>query len=112
MIQQQDPNMREREERFKRIATKRTNDIMNRIRILGNCANKSAYKYLEESISQFPNQNVLLSKLNQIGFQNTSMINLAIFQSSDLKGKKNARSAIFLYNQKWSPREAWAKFLG
>jgi len=38
--------------------------------------NKSAYKYLEESISQFPNQNVMLSKLNQIGFQNTSVINL------------------------------------
>ena len=38
--------------------------------------NKKAYKYLEESISQFPNQNVLLSKLNEIGFKNTSVINL------------------------------------
>ena len=38
--------------------------------------NKKAYKYLEESISQFPNQNVLLSKLNEKGFKNTSVINL------------------------------------
>ena len=38
--------------------------------------NKKAYKYLEESISQFPNQDILLSKLNQIGFENTSVINL------------------------------------
>ena len=38
--------------------------------------NKKAYKYLEESISQFPNQTVLLSKLNEKGFKNTSVINL------------------------------------
>ena len=38
--------------------------------------NKKAYRYLEESISEFPNQNVLLSKLNEIGFRNTSVINL------------------------------------
>ena len=38
--------------------------------------NKEAYKYLEESIDQFPNQKILLSKLNQIGFENTSVINL------------------------------------
>ena len=52
MIQQQDPNMGEREDRFKRIATKRTNDIMNRIRILGNCSNKSTYEYSEAEISK------------------------------------------------------------
>ena len=38
--------------------------------------NKKAYKYLEESIDQFPDQKILLSKLNQIGFENTSVINL------------------------------------
>ena len=38
--------------------------------------NKKAYKYLDESISQFPNQGILLSKLNKIGFENTSVINL------------------------------------
>ena len=38
--------------------------------------NKKAYQYLEESIDQFPNQKIFLSKLNQIGFKNTSVINL------------------------------------
>jgi hypothetical protein len=41
-----------REERFKRVATRRTNDILNRIRILGNCSNKSSYSYTEEDIKK------------------------------------------------------------
>jgi len=38
--------------------------------------NKNAYKYLEESISQFPNQETLLNKINNVGFEKTSYINL------------------------------------
>ena len=38
--------------------------------------NKNAYKYLEESISQFPNQKILLDKINNVGFKKTSYINL------------------------------------
>ena len=38
--------------------------------------NKHAYKYLEESISQFPNQETLLNKINNVGFEKTSYINL------------------------------------
>ena len=38
--------------------------------------NKNAYKYLEESISQFPNQKILLDKINNAGFEKTSYINL------------------------------------
>ena len=38
--------------------------------------NKNAYKYLEESISQFPNQNILLDKINNVGFKKTRYINL------------------------------------
>ncbi|MFA6426684.1 MAG: hypothetical protein WCW64_10975 [Phycisphaerae bacterium] len=41
-----------REQRFKRIAAKRTNDIIRRIRILGNCSNRSAYDYGEEQINK------------------------------------------------------------
>jgi len=41
-----------REDRFKRIATNRTNDIMDRIRILGNCSNKSTYKYSEDEVNK------------------------------------------------------------
>jgi hypothetical protein len=41
-----------RSERFKRLATKRTNDILEKIRILGNCSNKSSYEYTEEEINK------------------------------------------------------------
>jgi len=41
-----------RSERFKRIAAKRTNDILEKIRILGNCSNKSSYEYTEEEINK------------------------------------------------------------
>ena len=39
-------------------------------------SNRNAYKYLEESISQFPNQKILLDKINNVGFKKTSYINL------------------------------------
>ena len=35
--------------------------------------NKNAYKYLDESITQFPNQKILLSKLEQLGFKEISI---------------------------------------
>ena len=38
--------------------------------------NRNAYKYLEESISQFPNQKILLDKIKNVGFEKTSYINL------------------------------------
>jgi hypothetical protein len=41
-----------RNDRFKRIAAKRTNDILEKIRILGNCSNKSSYEYTEEEVSK------------------------------------------------------------
>lgn len=41
-----------RRERFKRVAAKRTNDILEKIRILGNCSNKSSYDYAEEEINK------------------------------------------------------------
>jgi len=41
-----------RSERFKRIAAKRTNDILEKIRILGNCSNKSSYEYTEEEVNK------------------------------------------------------------
>lgn len=42
----------EKKERFKRLAATRTNDILNKLRILGNCANRSAYEYSEEDINK------------------------------------------------------------
>jgi hypothetical protein len=41
-----------RHERFKRVASKRTNGILEKIRILGNCSNKSSYEYTEEEVNK------------------------------------------------------------
>lgn len=39
-------------DRFKRLATYRTNEVLHRLKVLGNCANRSAYEYTEEEISK------------------------------------------------------------
>ena len=44
--------MESRKNRFNRLASRRTNDIIERIRILGNCSKKSPYEYTEEEISK------------------------------------------------------------
>lgn len=42
----------ERKINFKRLASKRTNEILKKIKILGNCANRSHYDYTEEEIAK------------------------------------------------------------
>ena len=42
--------MESRSEKFKRVATKRTNELLEKIRILGNCSNKSTYEYSDEDV--------------------------------------------------------------
>ena len=41
-----------RSERFRRVATRRTNNILRQIQVLGNCSNKSSYSYTEEDIKK------------------------------------------------------------
>ncbi|MDD5569069.1 MAG: hypothetical protein PHG23_01485 [Candidatus Pacebacteria bacterium] len=38
--------------RFKRLATSRTTDVLKRLQVLSNCANRSAYEYSEEEINK------------------------------------------------------------
>ena len=40
----------EKRERFKKLGVYRTNEILKRLKILGNCANRSAYDYSSEEI--------------------------------------------------------------
>ncbi len=40
----------QKRERFKRLATYRTNEALKRIKVLGNCSNRSAYSYRKEEI--------------------------------------------------------------
>lgn len=39
-------------DRFKRLATLRTNAILNRLRVLGNCSNRQVYEYTKEDIDK------------------------------------------------------------
>ncbi len=40
------------EERFRRLATARTNEILRRLKVLGNCANRQAYSYSEKDVEK------------------------------------------------------------
>ena len=44
--------MENKNDRFRRLATKRTNDIISKIRILGNLSNKSSYTYSDEEVQK------------------------------------------------------------
>ncbi len=37
-------------DRFKRLATQRTRSVINKLRVLGNCANRNAYEYSAEDV--------------------------------------------------------------
>lgn len=41
-----------KKEKFFRLATQRTNEVLSRLRILGNCANRSVYDYSQEDITK------------------------------------------------------------
>ena len=41
-----------KKERFIRLATSRTTDVLKRLQVLSNCANRSAYDYNEEEINK------------------------------------------------------------
>lgn len=42
----------DKRERFKRLATYRTNQVLKRLKVLGNCANRSAYDYTEKEVGK------------------------------------------------------------
>lgn len=39
-------------DRFKRLATYRTNTILEKLRVLGNCANRQVYEYTKEDVDK------------------------------------------------------------
>ncbi|MFC1900444.1 hypothetical protein ACFLYN_02510 [Chloroflexota bacterium] len=41
-----------KKERFHRVATRRTNEVLKKLAILGNCANRSAYEYTEDEVNK------------------------------------------------------------
>jgi len=49
---QKAPKNETRQERFKRLAALRTNEVLRRLKVLGNCANRGMYEYTEEEIKK------------------------------------------------------------
>jgi len=45
-------NREQKRERFKRLGTQRTNLVLQRLKVLGNCSNRSAYEYTEEDVNK------------------------------------------------------------
>ncbi|HEY4509564.1 MAG TPA: hypothetical protein VJC15_01080 [Candidatus Paceibacterota bacterium] len=41
-----------RKERFRRVVSRRTENILEDLRILGNCSNKSMYDYIDEDVAK------------------------------------------------------------
>ncbi len=41
-----------KEERFKKVASRRVQEILNKLRLLRNCANKANYSYTEEQVNK------------------------------------------------------------
>ncbi len=39
-------------DRFKRLATQRTNIVLKRLKVLGNCSNRNIYEYEEQDIDK------------------------------------------------------------
>jgi hypothetical protein len=44
--------MDKRRDNFKKLAAPRTNEVLRRLKILGNCANRSYYDYTEEEVGK------------------------------------------------------------
>ena len=42
----------EKRKRFERLGVYRTNEVLKRLKVLGNCSNRSAYDYNEEEINR------------------------------------------------------------
>ena len=61
--------MNDKRERFKRVATRRTNAVLKRLQVLGNCANKSAYEYTEEEVNKIFSEIERELKLTRMKFQ-------------------------------------------
>lgn len=57
---------------FQRLATKRTNGVLERIRVLGHCANPQLYDYTQQDVRKIFQAIEKELKVAKIKFQNSS----------------------------------------
>ena len=61
-----------KEETFRRLATKRTNAVLERIRVLGHCANPQLYDYTQEDVRKIFQAIEKELRVVKVRFQNSS----------------------------------------
>jgi len=70
--------MNEKRERFQRIASKRTNNVLEQLRLLGNCSNKSNYEYTNEEVKKI--FSTIENELKEVKAKYNSKINKEKFK--------------------------------
>lgn len=61
--------MESKRERFKRVATRRTNAVLKKLQVLGHCANTNAYEYTEDEVNKIFGEIEKAIKLTKTKFQ-------------------------------------------
>lgn len=52
MARRKIPTSENKRDKFLRLATQRTKEVLNRLRVLGNCSNRSVYQYSESDVEK------------------------------------------------------------
>ncbi|HCQ55969.1 MAG TPA: hypothetical protein DIU30_06490 [Clostridiales bacterium] len=68
----------DKKERFVRIAERRTNNILEQLRLLGNCSNKNNYSYTEEDVKKI--FSVIETELKEVKMKFNSKANKEKFK--------------------------------
>ena len=68
----------DKKERFIRIAERRTNNILEQLRLLGNCSNKNNYSYTEEDVKKI--FSVIETELKEVKMKFNSKVNKEKFK--------------------------------
>jgi hypothetical protein len=71
-----------RHEKFRRIAGRRTNDVLEKLRLLGNCSNALNYEYSDNEVDEI-----------------FKAVEEAVCKSRQLFKKKNSESFSFKFDQ-------------
>lgn len=68
----------DKKERFIRIAERRTNNILEQLRLLGNCSNKNNYSYTEEEVKKI--FSVIETEIKEVKAKFNSKVNKEKFK--------------------------------
>ena len=68
----------DKKERFIRIAERRTNNILEQLRLLGNCSNKNNYSYTEEDVKKI--FSVIKTELKEVKMKFNSKVSKEKFK--------------------------------